>query len=109
MTEMADIFRRLSAGRPPPAGRAQDHSSAQKLLDWVLRWDKPTVRIRDIRIYGPGPLRNRKSAIDTAEVLVSHGWLVPTSSRKRRHDGRTWQIVRRAIVHPTIGKQSSSC
>jgi hypothetical protein len=70
-------------------------------LDWLQRWERPTVRIRDIRVHGPGrAIRNRKSAISTAEILVKTGWLIPLGSR--RHDGGEWRIVRRAIVHPIV-------
>jgi hypothetical protein len=71
------------------------------LLNWLQRWRKPTVSIRDIRIYGPTSIRNRESAINSVEVLVKHGWLVPTETRRR--DWRHWQVVRKgAIVHPTV-------
>ena len=52
---------------------------AQKLLDWLLRdWTKPTISARDIYTYGPNSIRDRESAIDLAEILVKHGWLVPS-------------------------------
>ena len=59
---MKDIFSRLSAGRPPAIEKAQDRSSAQKLLDWLQRWDKPIVRGTGLfAIYGPGSLRHRRA------------------------------------------------
>ena len=70
-----DIFKRLSAGRPPSVEKAQDRSPAQKLLDWLQRWDKPTVCVRDIRIYGPGSLRNQKKA-DRLGRSPGQKWLV---------------------------------
>ena len=97
-----DIFKRLSAGRPPPVEKAQDRSAAQKLLDWLQRWDKPTVCVRDIRIYGPGSLRNQKKSVtDSAEVLVKNGWLAPVQT----HHGHKWRIVRKPIAHPTIAAE----
>ena len=96
-----DIFKRLSAGRPPPVEKAQDRSAAQKLLDWLQRWDKPTVCVRDIRIYGPGSLRNQKNVTDAAEVLVKNGWLTPVQDETtRRRHGHKWRIVRKPIAHP---------
>jgi hypothetical protein len=93
----------------PPPRKAQRPSQAQRMLDWLQRWDKPTIRIRDIRVHGPGrAIRNRESAIRTAEVLVETGWLVPTKGQRQRYNGRTWRIVRRAIVHPTVEMQSST-
>jgi hypothetical protein len=98
-----DIFKRLSAGRPPSVEKAQDRSPAQKLLDWLLRWDKPVVRVRDIRVYGPYALRNQKSVTDSAEVLVKHGWLIPIQTRQ--YNGHKWRIVRRPIADPSIAAE----
>jgi hypothetical protein len=95
---MATLFERL--GRPPSA-KVQPHKDpAQKLLDWLQHWAKPTVCTREILIYGPSCTRNRENAINAAEVLVRHGWLVP--SKLHRRDMHKWQIVRKPIVHPTI-------
>jgi len=98
---MADIFKRLGAGRPPSVEKAQARSPAQKLLDWLQRWDKPTVRVRDIRIYGPGSLRNPKSVADSTEVLVKNGWLTPVQTRQ----GHKWRVVRKPIAQPTIAAE----
>jgi hypothetical protein len=66
---------------------------AQKLLDWLLHdWTKPTVSARDIYTYGPNSIRDRESAIDYAEILVKHGWLVPIKLRRR--DMKEWQITK---------------
>jgi len=83
---------------PKPASAKKD--PAQLLLDWLPRWRQPTITERDIRIWGPPSIRNRESAIRSAETLVAHGWLVPTN--KRRYGARAWEIVRRPIVHPTL-------
>jgi hypothetical protein len=74
---------------------------AQKLLEWLLRWPKPIVRGKDVRIYGPRP-RDRKSMLDAADVLVRHGWLSPIQSR--RYDGHTWQIIRKPIIPPKVSQ-----
>lgn len=58
-----------------------DHRSPpiEKTLDWLVnRWPKPTVRVRDILRFGPNPIRNRTSAIATAEILAQRGWLSPS-------------------------------
>jgi len=92
---MASLFERLDRGRPPPAEAAskQPHRSPPKLLDWLLtHWNKPTVTARDIYRVGPNSIRNRKSAIDLAEILAKHGWLVPLKVHRR--DMKEWQIVR---------------
>ena len=82
---------KLERTRKPPA---------QALLDWLQRWDKPTVRARDICIYGPIYTRKREAAIKQAEVLVKYNWLIPVEPYRR--DTLEWQIVRVPIVHPTV-------
>ena len=85
--------------RQAPVEKAGSRSQAQKLLDWLQRWDKPVVRVRDIRIYGPGSLRKNVTA--PAEILVRNGWLTPVQTRQ----GHKWQIVRRPIAQPTIAAE----
>jgi hypothetical protein len=85
---------------PPPIKKEQEPSPAQKLLDFLQRWNKSTIATRDIRIYGPGSIRDRKTAVDAAEVLVRTGWLVPL---KPYRYGRKWQIIERPrIVAPKV-------
>ena len=101
---MVNLFERLSAGRPsPPTERTQSPSQAQRLLNWLLRWDQPTVRVRDIRIYGPYALRNQKNVVASAEILVKSGWLTPVQTRQ--HNGHKWRIVRRPIADPIIAAE----
>ena len=53
--------------------------SAQKLLDWLQHdWTGPTITARDIYHFGPNS--TRESAIDSAEILVKNGWLVPSDA-----------------------------
>ena len=64
-------------------------------------WERLGSRSREVRIYSPNSIRDRESTINSIEVLVRHGWLVP--SKPSRHDRRVWQVVRKgAIVHPTV-------
>jgi hypothetical protein len=73
-----------------------DHKSPpiEKCLDWLVnRWPKPAVGVRDICRFGPNPIRDRKSAIATAEILVEHGWLAPIKARQ--HNMKMWEVVRR--------------
>jgi hypothetical protein len=75
----------------PPADK--DSPPTEKLLDFLInRWSKPAIRVRDILRFGPGSLRNRKSAITLAEALEVHGWLRPLATRQ--HNMKMWQIVR---------------
>src|SRR5262245_46263677 len=65
----------------------------EKLLDWLVnRWPKNTVNIKNILQFGPKPLRNRKKARPTAEILEKHGWLTRTKTRYYRQ--REWRIER---------------
>ena len=102
---MVSLFERLNRGGPSPTKKAQKPPPAQKLLDWLQRWTKPTLSARDICIYGPNSIRAWESAIDSAEILVKKkGWLVPLTTR--RHDMRAWQIVRKHIIHPTVATEA---
>ena len=70
----------------------------EKLLDWLVNhWAKPTVTARDICIYGPNPIRDGRTALRTAEVLVEQGWLIPLKVHRR--DRREWQIVPKTNRH----------
>jgi hypothetical protein len=89
--EEPDIVRRGPQPIIPPAHFKS--SPSEKLLDWIInRWLEPTISARDICRCGPNPVRDRKSAIGLAEILVEHGWLIPIKTR--RIDMREWQIVR---------------
>jgi|SRR5262249_28494361 len=101
MTEEAvSLFDRLDRTRATPKPAPAKIEPAQLLLDFILRWPKPTVSRRDIYIYGPRSTRKREDAIHAAETLVKNGWLKPYKTH--RHDWRVWEIVRRPIIHPTI-------
>ena len=90
---MANLFERLAQGQ-----RAQEPTpqpvplAAGRLLGWLQNnWTHPTIRARDICRYGPNSIRDRESAIKTAEVLVRRGWLVPMKTH--RHDAKRWRIA----------------
>jgi len=102
-----NLFERLNKGRPPPAeDRPNEITLAQKLLDFLQQhWTKPTVSARDICIYGPYSIRDRKRAIDAAEILAKEGWLVPIKTR--RHDMQHWGIVRKPIIFPTVATETA--
>ena len=89
-----DIFKRLSARRPPAEEPMPPPTplAAGMLLGWIQNnWTQPTIRARDICRYGPNSIRDRESAIKTAEVLVRRGWLVPMKTH--RHDAKRWRIA----------------
>ena len=75
----------------PPAD--SNSPPIERLLDFIVnRWPRPVIRVREICQFGPGSIRDRKSALALAEVLAANGWLAPIKTR--RHDTRAWQIVR---------------
>src|SRR5262245_17718988 len=82
---MTDLFERLDQGRPAPEPKSVSQPGkdpAQRLLDWLQTWRKPTVRASDILIYGPNCTRNQKDADSAIEVLVRNGWLEPTKTKQ---------------------------
>ena len=96
---MQTVFERLRR----PAAPAEDKAKvdpAQKLLDWLQTWNKPTICAREILMYGPRSTRKQKDADDATRVLQKYGWLVPLKTNQR--DWRRWQIVRQPTIHPTI-------
>ena len=99
-----NLFERLDQGRPAPEPKPvskPDKEPAQKLLDWLQRWPKPTITVRDVHIYGPHPFKGRKNVTAAAEVLVQNGWLAPLKTW--RYDMRKWQIVRKPpIIAPKV-------
>jgi hypothetical protein len=87
-----NLFERLDQGRPASVEKSQEISPAQKMLDWLQKWNKDFVSARDIRIYGPSLIRNQKDAVATARILVRNGQLTPIGSRKPYL--HKWRIVR---------------
>jgi hypothetical protein len=76
----------------PPANN--NSPPIERLLDFLVnRWRRPEIRIREICQFGPGSIRDRKSALALAEVLAANGWLAPLPPT-RRYDERRWQIIR---------------
>jgi len=107
---MADLFERLNKEQPKfkvstiNSELAQKPPLAQTLLDWLQRWNKPTISTRDICQFGPRSIRDRKNAIIAAEILAVHGWLIPL--KMRQYNAHKWQIVRRPIVYPAVATET---
>jgi hypothetical protein len=99
---MATLFERLAKERPSPTStrKARQLEDAQKLLNWLMRWDKDIITLRTIRQFGPYALRDQKRALDAAEKLTENGWLIPRPARKYHH--YEWQIVRRTTLDPNV-------
>ena len=76
---MASLFERLDKGRPAPVEAATEQLRGgsppiEKLLDWLVNyWTKPTVTAREIYTYGPNPVRDKKTTLSLAQVLVEPG------------------------------------
>ena len=88
-----DIFKRLSAGRPPqePILPATPQA-AGVLLSWLQNnWKESIIRARDIQRLGPNSIRDRESAIRTAEILERRGFLV--AMKTHRYDAKWWRIA----------------
>jgi hypothetical protein len=103
---VANLFERLAAARPTSAEAKQPQKDpAQKLLDWLRHRKKSTITVREICVFGPYSIRNRKSAIDAIEVLVKYGWLDPL--KPRRHDAPEWEIVQKPIIYPTVPTEAA--
>jgi len=96
-----NLFDRLAKGRPVETAIKQPPSDAQKMLDWLLRWPKPTVSACEIYQYAPRSARpNKETAIKNVEVLVRHGWLA--ACKPRHSNYRIWEITRKPVIHPII-------
>jgi hypothetical protein len=90
----------IGSSRPEPK-QTLEVVRAQKLLDWIQNaWTKPTITVREIRVYGPTATRSRESATSSTEILTKNNWLIPIKAR--RHDGHIWQVVRKPVLYPTV-------
>jgi len=81
-------------GRPVTEEIAKQQVSlaAGRLLGWLQNhWTRPIIRVRDICIYGPRPIRDSESALNAAETLERYGWLVPM--KPHRCDTKRWRIA----------------
>jgi hypothetical protein len=76
--------------KPSPA---QMLGAAQLLLDWLPKWDKPTISVGAIYSYGPSSIRDRQTALLLAEILVEHRHLEPCSTKRK--DVKKWLITTR--------------
>src|SRR5262249_54913370 len=99
---MVSLFERLDKGRPPPVEEPINQArrgspSIEKFLDWLVNhWAKTTVTAREIYTYGPNSIRNKKTTLSLAQILVEQGWLVPVNPHQ--HNMRAWKIVRRSTL-----------
>jgi hypothetical protein len=86
---------------PPPAQAAQEPSAAQRTLEFLQRWPKETISLRELQQFGPrATARTQQGVLDSTKVLERHGWLRPVPSHRR--DRRHWQVIRRLTINPTV-------
>ena len=95
------LFERLDKGRLPPTEEVikqlRGDSPIEKLLDWLVNhWAKDTVTAREIYTHGPNSIRDKKTTLGLAQILVERGWLVPVNTHQ--HNMRAWKIVRRSTL-----------
>src|SRR5262249_57649362 len=81
------LFERLDKGRPPPTEEVikqlRGDSPIEKLLDWLVNhWAKDTVTAREIYTHGPNSIRDKKTTLGLAQILVERGWLVPVNTHQ---------------------------
>jgi hypothetical protein len=100
---MSNLFDELDRRRPTAqkvmSARDAQLQHAQRVLDFLQRWNKDTVAERDLRNFGPHP-RDRKSARASAGILVESGWLQPVQARQ--YNAQAWRIIRKPIVRPVL-------
>src|SRR5262249_34403287 len=46
--------------------------------------------------HGPNSIRDKKTTLGLAQILVERGWLVPVNTHQ--HNMRAWKIVRRSTL-----------
>jgi hypothetical protein len=58
---------------------------AQRVLDWLASdWPgRPLISVPDLYTFGPGPVRDKRTASRTIDILEDHGWLVREDGQAR--------------------------
>jgi hypothetical protein len=98
---MNNIFDRL---RPPAIKKKQEISPPQALLNFLQRWPRDLICLRDLRIFGPRMVRAEQSVIDSSiALLIRHSHLAVAPSHRR--DRHVWKIIRRPVASPIITSQ----
>jgi hypothetical protein len=94
---MPNLFEQLDAGRSSPATEetVKHDNLHERLLNWLVHnWPHDRITARQLRVYGPYPIRSETKAIlDLAQGLVERGWLFPVV-KTRQHNMRQWKIGR---------------
>jgi hypothetical protein len=97
----------LNRGRPAVEEKTKQPDYTQRMLDFVLRWPRPSIATTDLMTYGPKPRKNAEETLRIASVLERHGWLrsIPTKRKDQHH----WNIIRQhPIVRPKFDHSPSA-
>jgi hypothetical protein len=95
------IFEKLAKHRPSPVKeKTNQPDHAQRMLDFLLRWPRPSISVPEMMTYGPKPRKNAEETLKLASILERQGWLTP--KKMPRKDMRHWDITRRPVVHPKL-------
>ena len=87
------LFERLDKGRlPTPTEevikRLGEDSPIEKLRDWLVNyWAKETVTAQEAYTYGPHSIRDKKTTLRLAQILVEQGMARPHQNAPARHVG----------------------
>src|SRR6516162_668877 len=88
-TEKPVVARHVSNENQPKPEQTQKLPSATELLVWIRRrWNRPTISLREIQVYGPHSSRDHATAVKHTATLEKHGWLAPMKAHRR--DRRVW-------------------
>ena len=71
---------------------------AQRVLEWLTGdWPgTPLISVPDLYTFGPGPVRDKRTASRTIEILQDHGWLVREEGPARVNDTMRREVWRLA-------------
>jgi hypothetical protein len=76
----AEARRLHEAGRSDP-----ELDLAQRVLEWLASdWSgKPLISVPDLYTFGPGAVRDKRTASRTIDILEDHGWLLSEDGQAR--------------------------
>src|SRR5262245_6694820 len=85
------LLEQLEKERPLPPPIDERDTPLERLQKFIRRWRKPTIRLREICIFGPKSDRNRQTVLNLVQELVEQGWLTPIATNRR--NVQKWKIV----------------
>jgi hypothetical protein len=97
---VSSLFERLKTGRPALQATKEEIEQPPKgielLLTWLMtRWNADLITLRQVRAYGPGPVRDEKVVLKLMQTLTERGWVTPVGAW--RYDQRRWRVCRRCM------------